>query len=91
MKTVRIHRINWNMGYAAMPEVKKSEGTTDKVLQGGLPPRERQACDKLARACNGYHVSDKVSSDFRDAAKGRGWNTDNHMGMFKGHIKSYGA
>lgn len=82
-KTVRVHRINWNMGYAAMPELKKPEGTTDRVLQGGLPPRERLGCDKLARESKGYEVRDRPDHfENTDAAKGRGWNTECHRGFF---------
>lgn len=74
MKTVvTVHRINWNMGYAPMPPIKKVQAT-HAASQGGDPPRERMSCDKLAEMSNGYEVRDRNVGDMSTRAKGKGWN-----------------
>lgn len=76
----RVHRVS-STGIA-MPAVKKAAGR-DREGQGGLPPVAwRQSSNRLAAVASGYDVRDKVSSDFKDCEKGKGWNTECHRDFF---------
>jgi hypothetical protein len=78
MKTIIVHRINWNMGYAAMPPLKTVKPGHNPAL-GGLPPKERLSCDRLASMSCGYESRERNRGDASTYEAGRGWNRDDRI------------